>query len=403
MATAELLRLSEVQSCITSDFLLLPCDLVCEINGTHLLQTWIASQDREALPDKQDSGGGLCVYYQSEERTEDEVPDLIAVTPHRQPKVSTIPRNSLGLSRLLMSTGMDSMKRKLEKDKGFLLRHSLAKKHAKVKILTGYRDAHLYAFPYWVKDLVRHQERLVSVSEDLIGLWAKSTWQRRLGEKLGINACLDQQKKRHGVDGCRQPLQDGSPNIPPLLAYLQTKSMQLIRRVDSPALLFSTSLRLAKLESIEDIDHTAIPSPFAHEQKIASPEGVAPRCYISTADCLLGHGVIVEEKSVIKECCIGPNSRIGSSARLTRCVVLDHVVVGERCVLTDCIIGSRSTIGRDSVLRDCEVQQGYVVPEETEGKNERFMPLFEDLEDRCMDDFEAIEENYGCLTGSDSL
>jgi translation initiation factor eIF-2B subunit gamma len=33
------------------------------------------------------------------------------------------------------------------------------------------------------------------------------------------------------------------------------------------------------------------------------------------------------------------------------------------------------------VLKDCEVQGGNVVPEQTEAKNEKFMPLFEDLEE----------------------
>lgn len=382
-----------MQSCIKTDFFLLPCDLVCELDGKYLLQTWLASQIQKPHGTERDRQGGLCVYYQPEDVVKDEILDLIAVTPLRQTEVSA--KSNHGLSRLLMSIGVDMVKRKLDKNKDFLLRHSFAKRQAKAKILTGYRDAHLYAFPYWVKDLVCHR-RLVSVSEDIIGLWAKSTWQRGLGEKLGLDIYSDQQNEKRTNDYRdmsttvhRSPYTDAL-GIPPLLAYLQTGSTPLVRRVDSPALLLSTSLRLAKLESIEAVGDAANPPPLAHNSKITSPEGINPRCFISAADCLLGADVIVEEKCAIKESCIGPNSKICSGARLTRCVVMDNAVIGERCVLTGCIVGSRSTIGRNSVLRDCEVQEGNVVPEKTEAKDEKFMPLFQDLE---QDDVECLEDN----------
>jgi Nucleoside-diphosphate-sugar pyrophosphorylase involved in lipopolysaccharide biosynthesis/translation initiation factor 2B, gamma/epsilon subunits (eIF-2Bgamma/eIF-2Bepsilon) len=288
-----------------------------------------------------------------------------------------------------MSIGMDTVKRNLERDKGFLLRHSFAKRQAtQAKMLTGYRDAHLYIFPYWVKDLARRQERLVSISEDLIGLWAKSAWQRGLYKKLGMDTCLSQKKEKHGEHDYRelstithQPPRNDISEVPPLQAYLHTGSTPLVSRVDTPALLLSTSLRLAKLESIEEIDHAVTQPPFAHDRKIASPEYVASDCFISKTDCLLGSNVIVERHSVIKESCIGPNSKICSGARITRCVILDNVVIGERCVLTGCVVGSGSYVGNDSVLRDCEVQEGNVVTEQTEAKNEQFMPLFEDLEE----------------------
>ncbi|KAJ5508454.1 hypothetical protein N7527_010597 [Penicillium freii] len=400
MATAQLLRLPEVQSCIESDFFLLPCDLVCEIEGTYLLQMWMASQGQTVMADEErHRRGGLCVYYHAADAVKNEVLDLIAVEPLRQTKISA--RSSHGPAKLLMSIGMDTVKRNLERDKGFLLRHSFAKRQAtQAKMLTGYRDAHLYIFPYWVKDLVRRQERLVSISEDLIGLWAKSGWQRGLHEKLGIDTCLSQQTENHGEHDYRelstithQPPRNDISEVPPLLAYLHTGSTSLVSRVDNPALLLSTSLRLAKLESTEEIDHAATQPPFAHDRKIASPECVASDCFISKTDCILGSNVIVERHSVIKESCIGPNSKICSGARITRCVILDNVVIGERCVLTGCVVGSGIYVGNDSVLRDCEVQEGNVVPEQTEAKNEKFMPLFEDLEEDT-DNSDMLANSY---------
>ncbi|KAJ5497293.1 hypothetical protein N7463_009280 [Penicillium fimorum] len=379
MATAQLLRLPEVQSCIESDFLLLPCDLVCEIEGRYLLQMWMASQGQAVMAEEErHCRGSLCMYYHAEDAVKGEGLDLIAVEPLGQTR----------LSKLLMSIGMDTVRRNLQRDKGFLLRQSFAKRQAtQAKILTGFRDAHLYMFPYWVKNLVRRQERLVSISEDLIGLWAKSTWQRGLHEKLGMDTCLSHQKENYGKKDCLELStvthklpQNDVPGVPPVLAYLHTGST-LVHRVDNPALLLSTSLRLAKQASIEEADHTATRSPFAHDRKIASPECAASDCFISRADCLLGSNVIVESRSVIKESCIGPNSKICSGARITRCVILDNVIVGKSCVLTGCVVGSCSYIGNGSVLRDCEVQECNVIPEQTEAKNEKFMPLFEDLEE----------------------
>ncbi|KAJ9493058.1 hypothetical protein VN97_g177 [Penicillium thymicola] len=397
MATAQLLRLPEVQSCIESDFLLLPCDLVCEIEGTYLQQMWMASQGQNVIADEgRHRRGGLCVYYHAADSVNDEASNLIAVEPLRQSKISA--RSTV---KLLMSIGMDTVKRNLERDKGFLLRHSFAKRQAtQAKMLTGYRDAHLYIFPYWVKDLAWRQERLVSISDDLIGLWAKSAWQRGLHEKLKMDTGLSQQKENHREHDYRelstithQPPQNDISEVPPLLAYLHTGSTRLVSRVDNPALLLYTSLRLAKLESIEEADRAATQPPFAHDRKIASPEYVASDCFVSKTDCLLGSNVIVEKHSVIKESCIGPNSKICSGARITRCVILDNVVIGERCVLTGCVVGSGSYIGNDSVLRDCEIQEGNVVPEQTEAKNEKFMPLFEDLEEDT-DNSEMFANSY---------
>ena len=292
-----------------------------------------------------------------------------------------------------MSMGMDTVKRKLEKKKTFPFRQPFTEQHEKFRILTGYRDAHFYFFPYWVKDLVRRDERLGSVKGDLIGSWAKSQWQRGLGKKIG-NRCLSEPtgyKSRdrlqdvsttvHAIS--QNDLRDSEVQQPvettPLLAYLQTESAPLIRRVHSPALLLSTSLRLAKMGSIGDVIHTATLSPFAHDQKIAYSESISKRCHISKANCLLAPKVIVEKGCVIKETCIGPNSKICNGARLTRCVILDNVAISERCVLTGCIVESRSLVGKNSVLEDSEVREGYTVGEQTEAKGEILMPLFKDI------------------------
>jgi len=177
MTTADLLRLPEVQAYIQANFILLPCDLVCEL-GESQLEYWVLSESQGpgGCP------GGLCLYYEAEVGIKDEVLDIIAVVPLERTEIPTT--SEYQPSKLVMSMGMDTVKRKLEKNKTFPFRQPFTEQHEKFRILTGYRDAHLYFFPYWVKDLVRRDERLGSVKGDLIGSWAKSQWQRGLGEKI---------------------------------------------------------------------------------------------------------------------------------------------------------------------------------------------------------------------------
>ena len=136
--------------------------------------------------------------------------------------------------------------------------------------------------------------------------------------------------------------------------------MPVVRRVDTAPLLLSISLQLAKLDSIDQIGRDAA-SPFAHNSKVAYPEGIASRTTVTRPDCLLAENVTVEEKSSIKECVIGANSQIKQGAKLIRCVLMDGAVVGKGCKLTGCILGRRCEVGEDSILQDCEVQENLLV------------------------------------------
>lgn len=436
VGTAELLRLPEVQRCITTNFLLLPCDLICEIPGESILEAWIANQ--YVLDDTSDPNGvhhtsapttsyfdrqlearsgGLAVYYQTDNREDsiqDEATDFIAIAPLQQneapvvpgPEGPLIPRFSL--SKLLMSTPMDTIKEKLKQDKGLLIRHSLVQNFPRIRMLTTFRDAHVYVFPYWVKDLVHYQKKLESVSEDLVGTWAKSAWQRGLGDKLGLTKNFneettpneereftpesnhtgafvdkvidirDMSTTRTRSNSELQPEQFyQSTELPQILAYVHRGSTPFIRRVDNTGVLLSTSLFLAKLPSIEEVGRKAA-SPLAHSHKVAYPEGVASPSNIMKKDCLLGENVIVASGAVIKDSVIGANCQIDGAARIIRCVLMEGVVVESRAELTRCVIGRRARIGRESVLRCCEVQDANVIPKETNARDEKFM-VSEDL------------------------
>ncbi|KAL2135789.1 hypothetical protein VTI74DRAFT_6855 [Chaetomium olivicolor] len=433
--TAEILRLPELQEIVTSDFLVLPCDLVCELGADKLLQAWmVKSASLEDLVGDSRShrprSGGLGVWYPTKTATpiKGEETDFVATVP--LPSSSVLPaKGSLfpNMEKVVYSMPTDSLKDMLEEKKGFPTRHALLRQHPRVRMLTTHRDAHLYIFPHWVMQFIKDNERLETIGEDVVGWWVKAGWQKGLSAKLGLDKVLrrpdsDKQdghaspgaentasSRKLGVESRAtdepntvvtvnngsnhtshrdESSQDGHPSetevvVPPMLAYVHpsppattgpnTPSVPLIRRVDTAQLLLQISLQLAKLPSLEEVGSPDLASPFAHARKVAYPEGVKPRTTITKADSLVADNVTVQEKTSIKECVVGANCQIGEGAKLSQCLLMDGVVVGKNCKLTKCIVGKRAEIGEGCVLTECEVQENLLVEAKTEAKDEKFM------------------------------
>lgn len=439
--TAEIFRTPEVQKAIVSDFIVLPCDLICDLEGSALLQSWMVLEaglggatggmvDGQPVPmtmggEKSGRRGGLAVWYPTKglegvSQKGDET-DLVATTPLPRPAVPA-PEGHLGphVEKLVLSIPTSTVKDITEEQKSFPLRHALLRQHGKVKIKTSHRDAHVYFLPFWVKDMIKENEEFDSLSEDVIGWWAKAGWQQGLAEKLNLRKVLSDAPSAQDADdlmmassmqldeevdlaamsttSMSQPtpssfkfspdtfasrvpgnLQtDNEPQdpliVPPILAYVQPPltdptNQPLIRRVDTSSLLLSISLRLAKLPSVAEATATgATPSPFAHAAKVAHPDMIQQQTRVSEVDSLVAENVTIGSRVNIKESVIGVGCSIGSGARLTRCLLMEGCTVGENVTLTGCILGKRSKIegggpkDEDKTrLTECEVQPGYVV------------------------------------------
>lgn len=409
--TAEILRLPEIRDIVKFDLLVLPCDLVCGIGGDKLLQTWMVKA--ASLPDLLDDelapscSGGLGVWYETKSANpvKGEETDFIATTP--MAKDLTAPTNPIlqHLSYLTLSMPTDSFNDLVEAKNAFPLRHSLLRKHPKLRMLTTHRDAHIYFLPKWIMDFVKNNDKLETIGEDVVGWWAKATWQAGLPEKLGLTKALQGgvaatestgSIRQHSLspqgeilnsqdNDSSHPTDPGDvrssllnkgtqPTVPPVLAYIHPSDPDapFLRRVDTAQLLLSVSLRLAKLPSVEETGPDAA-SPFAHPKKIAYPDGVKPRTTITRQDCLIANNVMVDEKTSIKECVVGANCQIKEGAKLFQCLLMDDVVVGKGCKLTRCILGKRSNIGDGSTLTDCEVQENLLVEPRTDDKDNKLM------------------------------
>ncbi|POR34584.1 Translation initiation factor eIF-2B subunit gamma [Tolypocladium paradoxum] len=350
--TAEILRLPEIRELVKADFIVLPCDLVCEIAGEKLLQAWMVKSASltDVLGtngfnngDQTRHSGGLGVWYNTETATpvKGEETDFIATTPLPASPAAS-PQGSIfpNLSKLVYSIPTDSLKDMTEERKSLPIRHGLLRANPRVRMYTTHRDAHIYIFPQWILDFIKENDRLESIGEDVVGWWAKAGWQAGLAEKLHINTLCngkpaddDDESSPESISSPRDAspaghstskrkallqstvadIQGGDAStakteVPPVLAYIHStqdkETAPLIRRVDTAQLLLAISLQLATIPSIEEAG-TEAASPFAHARKIAYPEGVKPRTTITKQDSLIAENVTVEEKTSIKESVVG--------------------------------------------------------------------------------------------------
>lgn len=366
--------------------------------------------------------GGLGVWFETkgEDSSKGVETDFVITTslpqhPAPPPEGSLRPH----ISRLLYATTTDTLRDITEEKKGFPVRHGLIGKHGRVKMLTTHRDAHIYLFPYWVLDMIKRNEHFDSISEDVVGWWAKVGWQDGLAEKLSLRQVFDPTFSSGGdkigengshasrniedeidlasmssthVSALKPEKKDPAKrrlSVPPFLSYIHpvataTKSSPLIRRVDTPHLLLHTSLYIATLPPSTNPPpniYPTGPSPLSHSLKIsADPSLIAPHTTIHAPTTLIGPNTTVATHCVIKSSVIGANCVIEEGARMTGCLLMDGVTVGSKAVLQGCILGRRCGVGNGSSLKECEVQEGYQVKEETEAKGEKMM-VFEGLEE----------------------
>ena len=481
--TAELLRLPEVQAAIKSDFLLLPCDLVCDVPGETFLETYLTSlgglggvgsmsmsgNEHPSIigfgGEKSGRRGGMSVWYNTanrEESVKGEECDFMGTVrldpqydvPLSKPINPEQPRGTL--RKLVSAMPMSELKDECEENKEWRIRQSLLSKYGSLKCMTKFRDSHIYLFPYWVKDFAMLNEDFESVSEDLVGTWAKADWRKpsyrgRFGakhifrpkktrresrpdhgpsveEEIDLLSLSSTQTTHYAKPSASPPkraqlasrvptdLEDSilSPNeededefdeeppmFPPMLSYIHPSSTTapMIRRVDMTPLLLSVSLLLAKIPTTDDPDAPKQPSPFAHPSRINSSATVAERVTISKADTLIDANASIATHCSIKSSVIGSSVTIGQGARLTNCVIMEGSVIGEKCVLNGCVVGKKSSIGKGSNLTNCEVQDGNMVPDETEGKGEKY--LVGGLEDEISGDDDYDGEDDGGYGAAD--
>ncbi|KAK3677556.1 Translation initiation factor eIF-2B subunit gamma [Recurvomyces mirabilis] len=390
--TAELLRLSEVRKVLERDFVVLPCDLVSEMEGAKFLQQWMVLNPSQSSPKKNSKGkGGLAVYYPTFGREgvsnkKDET-DFVATVPIARPTVPP-PQGSLRgeVEEVVLAMPTDTVNDIVKENKSTLpIRHALLRKHGRAKIKTQHRDAHIYFFPLWVKDFVEPNEKFESIGEDVVGWWAKAGWQSGLAEKLGLGEVLGEkavtedggeesfsQDDEEDVDAMALSSTNAAapqyqdittalsfasrvgddtilpktpnpqrPQLPPLLAYIQPSPPPLPASTGTTPNNQNTSTpTISSLPLIRRIDTT--------------PQLLSLSLYLARQTP--PHPYAPEHKS-------HPTAQIGQQSRISQedCLIAENVTMGMRCNLKETIVGANCEIGANVRLTKCVLMDGVTV------------------------------------------
>lgn len=289
--TAELLRLPEVQAVIKQDFLLLPCDLICEIPGEAFLESYLTTvagiagtgtdfESTNALKSRsrfalgaEGSGrrGGLSIWYNTvnrEESVKKEECDFMCTVGldsyHKTPLQKTADLPDGRLRKLVWTTPMSEVLEEAEEDKAWKVRQSLLRKYGSVKCMTQYRDSHIYFFPHWVKQFATQNEEFESVSEDLLGTWAKSEWRKpSYRTQLGVQELFRSRNRSTSMsDGGLNPRNDAP--IEDEIDLLSLSSTQVTRH--------TPNVSKVKQHSTPNFASRVQPQPHGHQQKSSNME-----------------------------------------------------------------------------------------------------------------------------------
>ncbi|KAI5804604.1 hypothetical protein EDC01DRAFT_716098 [Geopyxis carbonaria] len=415
LGTADVLRVAYKNGWLNSDFAVLPCDLVTNLEGSKLAELFMVTQagfdgdlgrrsrKSASAGDGEDGRrGGLAVWYDTmgEGAIKGQETDFVITSPIAKSCAvgNDLPDGEVGTLLDTMPTlalkGVNNLR----------IRHTMLRKFPDVKLHSTYRDSGVYFFPHWVLRFIEHNPRLNSIREDVLPWLAKARWQNaRLATKLGLPQILGGNSPVSGDNDSEQTLHQeydvGSMSntrprrlsrtnaneptvIPPIVTYLPASQTLFMRRVDTVHLYLYTSLHLAKSD----------PSQVSTAVKIDPSAYIGEKAIVTAIDCLIAEKASIGERSVIKKSVIGAGVSIGRGARIMGCVLMDGASVAENAKLEGCLIGRKANIGAKVVLKDCEVAGGYFVEDGVDAKGEQFVAFGLDPETEDEYDGEDDEE-----------
>ncbi|KAK8190548.1 eukaryotic translation initiation factor-like protein subunit eIF2B-gamma [Phyllosticta capitalensis] len=404
--TGEIFRLKEVQEVITGDFVVLPCDLVCELNGQRLVESWMieegglggatgGKENNRPLPlsiggEKSGRRGGLGVWFQTkgEDAVKGEETDFIATTPLGKPVVASH-TGSLrpDLSNLVYAIPKDVLNDIVDESKGLPIRHSLLIKHGRVKMMTTTRDAFLYFFPYWILEMLKKNERFDSVS-DALGWWAKAGWQHGLGEKLGLRdifhprpepsleesvgaatpGVLTEEVDIASLSSTSKTPHDADPSNP--TSTDSSGTLPLASRVQNAS---GPAVEVTAISEYKEPLH--VPRILAYVQPKAPTAPFIRR--VDTAALLLNTSLRLAKLPALDE--VGGNRSLASPfahaskiahpetiplkcrVEAENSLVAENVSIGEKCNVKESVIGAGCKVGVGARLQRCLLMDGAEV------------------------------------------
>ncbi|KAG2186470.1 hypothetical protein INT44_002692 [Umbelopsis vinacea] len=341
--TADAIR--SIADRITTDFIVLPCDLHCEMIPREFLDHHrINSPTMTGLfyePPKGEKGSGK----------EDELAQYIGIDTAE--------------SRLVHIADCDS-----SEDGDLSLRMSLLWRFPRVKFHVNLLDAHVYIFKHWVLDLIKAKEKISSIRQDLVPLIVKCQYQRKLveNEDMGKYAALE------------DPL-DTALSLSTVYDEFDEK---LLNEHDPYRSNFKSNIKVNTVIYRDGYCGRANTiAKYSEMNRLASKQGLSIRRVPETAevtaksqignDSLVGEYTKIAEKSSVKRSIIGAHCVIGKNVKIANSIIMDHVVLEDFVKLDGCIVCNNAKVLEGSSLTKCEVAGGYIVEQKTEENGQKLV------------------------------
>ncbi|GAA6016789.1 hypothetical protein JCM10207_003252 [Rhodosporidiobolus poonsookiae] len=79
------------------------------------------------------------------------------------------------------------------------------------------------------------------------------------------------------------------------------------------------------------------------------------------------------EKVAIKRCILGKGCHVGKGAKLANCVIMESVVIGENVKLDNCVVSNGVQMRDRAALKDCEIGRDVIVDADSQLKGEQLV------------------------------
>ncbi|KAG2173592.1 hypothetical protein INT43_005010 [Umbelopsis isabellina] len=341
--TADAIR--SIADRITTDFIVLPCDLHTELvprdfldhhrisNPTMSALIYEATKGEKGFPGK-----------------EDDTAQYIGIDAAE--------------SRLIHLADYDSSEDEVS------LRMSMLWRFPRVKLHMNLQDAHLYIFKHWVLDVIKAKEKISSIRQDLVPLIIKCQYQRKLVE-------VEEMDKYAKSD-------DLLDTALSLSTVYDEFDETLLNQHDPFKTYFKSNIKAHAFVYRGGYCGRANTIPKYNDMnRLASKQGLSIKRIADTAevtqkplignDSVVGEYTKVAEKSSVKRSVIGAHCIIGKNVKIANSIIMDHVVIEDSVKLDGCIVCNNAKILEGSSLTKCEIAGGYIVERKTEENGQKLV------------------------------
>lgn len=340
--TADILR--HIKDKITTDLLVISCDLVAEI----LLQNLV---DLHRIKD-----ADLTMLLAPE-------PD-ISQTSVPCPKVNRkLEQDYIGIEE--NTKRVVYMKAVSDCPEGHNLNVSLLERHPSFTISKRLMDAHLYLMKKEMLDVLVDCSHISMVKGELVPMLVNKKVEITKKQKLANSGQIglddfpaDEDEEIDLDEAVEQMCLNYVPKHGEVrqraTCYAHVLETGLCIRANTLVTYCEANRQIAKKEAAQNLAKATAATG-------ATAVATGKQSQQTSTDSLISESATLGERVGIKWSVIGDHSKIKDQVKITNCVIMDHVTIDSGAVLTGCIVGDNAHILGKAELKDSIVGSGQTV------------------------------------------